>query len=87
MLNSDYTPAYTAINELKADKGLALQDIVREVHLFVVRLGLSAETTMRLLVQLADMEARLLQAASERIQLSALVGAFQLVRDAETVDE
>ncbi|XP_016157826.1 PREDICTED: replication factor C subunit 5 isoform X1 [Ficedula albicollis] len=39
MLNQDFSTAYRKITELKALKGLALQDILTEIHLFVHRGG------------------------------------------------
>ncbi|NXC91845.1 RFC5 factor, partial [Cercotrichas coryphoeus] len=39
MLNQDFSTAYHKITELKALKGLALQDILTEIHLFVHRGG------------------------------------------------
>ncbi|XP_010158465.1 PREDICTED: replication factor C subunit 5, partial [Eurypyga helias] len=37
MLNQDFSTAYRSILELKTLKGLALQDILTEIHLFVHR--------------------------------------------------
>ncbi len=43
---------------------------------------------MTVLRDLAEIASRLLNAASEKVQLGALVGMFQLVREVEsTVDE
>ncbi|NWI40641.1 RFC5 factor, partial [Picathartes gymnocephalus] len=39
MLNQDFSTAYRKITELKTLKGLALQDILSEIHLFVHRGG------------------------------------------------
>ncbi|NXX73066.1 RFC5 factor, partial [Spizella passerina] len=39
MLNQDFSTAYRKIMELKTLKGLALQDILTEIHLFVHRGG------------------------------------------------
>ncbi|XP_027765221.1 replication factor C subunit 5 isoform X1 [Empidonax traillii] len=39
MLNQDFSTAYRKITELKTLKGLALQDILTEIHLFVHRGG------------------------------------------------
>ena len=41
---------------------------------------------MTLLRDLAEVEGRLLSAASERVQMGCLVGLFQLVREAETAE-
>ncbi|KAK2837999.1 hypothetical protein Q5P01_015211 [Channa striata] len=75
-LNKDFTTAYKQILQLKTLKGLALQDILTEVHLLIhraIRIGL--------LIKLADIEHRLASGTNERIQLSSMVAAFQAVRD------
>lgn len=63
-------------------KGLALQDILTEVHLFVIRMQLSAEIRIDVLDKLAEMEYRLSTGTSEKINLGALVGTFQRARAA-----
>ncbi|NXU69137.1 RFC5 factor, partial [Horornis vulcanius] len=109
MLNQDFSTAYRKITELKTLKGLALQDILTEIHLFVHRGGervwlqMSLERPnfplsltecfllstvdfppsirIQLLIKLADIEYRLAAGTSEKIQLSSLIAAFQVVRD------
>ncbi|NWV35625.1 RFC5 factor, partial [Grantiella picta] len=46
MLNQDFSTAYRKIMELKTLKGLALQDILTEIHLFVHRGGHSIQRWM-----------------------------------------
>ena len=81
MLNESFTLAYKNIQELKTLKGLSLQDIVSEIHLFVHRLDLPQKIRIHLIIKLADIEQRLLIGDSEKIQLGALVAAFQVARD------
>lgn len=80
-LNKDFTTAYKQILQLKTLKGLALQDILTEVHLLVHRVDFPAAVRMGLLVKLADVEHRLASGPDEKIQLSSMVAAFQAVRD------
>ncbi|XP_075881932.1 replication factor C subunit 5 [Nelusetta ayraudi] len=80
-LNKDFTTAYKQILQLKTLKGLALQDILTEVHLLVHRVDFPAAVRMALLVKLADVEHRLASGPNEKIQLSSMVAAFQAVRD------
>lgn len=80
-LNKDFTTAYKQILQLKTLKGLALQDILTEVHLLVHRVDFPAAVRMALLVKLADVEHRLASGPDEKIQLSSMVAAFQAVRD------
>ncbi|KAF8767711.1 replication factor C subunit 5-like [Argiope bruennichi] len=82
LLNDDFMPAYKNINELKILKGLALQDILTQVHLFVHRIDdLPDDVKIHLLEKMADIENHLASGTSEKIQLSALISAFQVARD------
>ena len=81
MLNEPFSAAYHNISKLKTLKGLSLQDIVTEVHLYVHRLDLPQKIRIHLLIKLAELENRLLGGANEKIQLGSLVSAFQVTRD------
>lgn len=80
-LNKDFTTAYNQILQLKTLKGLALNDILTEIHLLVHRVDFPASIRMGLLIKLADIEHRLASGTNEKIQLSSMVAAFQAVRD------
>ncbi|NXK94549.1 RFC5 factor, partial [Formicarius rufipectus] len=81
MLNEDFSTAYRKITELKTLKGLALQDILTEIHLFVHRVDFPPSIRIQLLIKMADIEYRLAAGTSEKIQLSSLIAAFQVTRD------
>nr|XP_033810912.1 replication factor C subunit 5 isoform X2 [Geotrypetes seraphini] len=81
MLNKDFTTAYKNILNLKTLKGLALHDILTEVHLFVHRVDFPPSVRIHLLRKMADIEYRLASGTSEKIQLSSLIAAFQVTRD------
>jgi len=81
MLNESFSLAYKNILELKTLKGLSLQDIITETHLFVHRLDLPQSIRIHLIVKLAEIEQRLLGGDSEKIQLGALIASFQIARD------
>lgn len=81
MLNEDFTTAYKNIMEMKTLKGLALGDILTEVHTFVHRIDFPQNVRITLLDKLAEAEYRLASGTSEKIQLSGLISAFQCVRD------
>lgn len=49
--------------------------------MFIHRLELPQEIRIHLLIKLAELEQRLLGGASEKIQLSSLISAFQITRD------
>ncbi|XP_077456948.1 replication factor C subunit 5 [Stigmatopora argus] len=80
-LNKDFTTAYKEILALKTLKGLALQDILTEVHLLIHRVDFPSSVRIGLLIKLADIEHRLASGTNEKIQLSSMVAAFQIVRD------
>ncbi|KAH0508643.1 Replication factor C subunit 5 [Microtus ochrogaster] len=81
MLNQDFTTAYRNIMELKTLKGLALHDILTEVHLFVHRVDYPSSVRIHLLTKMADIEYRLSVGTNKKIQLSSLIAAFQVTRD------
>uniref|UniRef100_A0A8C6NTU9 Activator 1 subunit 5 n=2 Tax=Nothobranchius furzeri TaxID=105023 RepID=A0A8C6NTU9_NOTFU len=80
-LNKDFNTAYNQILQLKTLKGLALHDILTEVHLLVHRVDFPPAIRITLLTKLADIEHRLASGTNEKIQLSSMVAAFQAVRD------
>ncbi|XP_048044798.1 replication factor C subunit 5 isoform X2 [Megalobrama amblycephala] len=80
-LNKDFTTAYNQILQLKTLKGLALHDILTEVHLLIHRVDFPPSIRMGLLIKLADIEYRLASGTNEKIQLSSMIAAFQAVRD------
>uniref|UniRef100_A0A8D3DWA6 Activator 1 subunit 5 n=1 Tax=Scophthalmus maximus TaxID=52904 RepID=A0A8D3DWA6_SCOMX len=80
-LNKDFTAAYNQILQLKTLKGLALHDILTEVHLLIHRVDFPPDIRIGLLIKLADIEHRLASGTDEKIQLSSMVAAFQAVRD------
>ncbi|KAK3587235.1 hypothetical protein CHS0354_030422 [Potamilus streckersoni] len=81
ILNEDFTTAYNNISQLKMAKGLALQDVLTEVHKYVHRIDLPLNVRIHLLEKLADCEYRLSAGTSEKIQLSSMIAAFQIARD------
>uniref|UniRef100_A0A1A8LYM6 Activator 1 subunit 5 n=2 Tax=Nothobranchius TaxID=28779 RepID=A0A1A8LYM6_9TELE len=80
-LNKDFNTAYSQILQLKTLKGLALHDILTEVHLLIHRVDFPPAIRITLLTKLADIEHRLASGTNEKIQLSSMVAAFQAVRD------
>mmetsp|Transcript_9851 Transcript_9851/g.36737 ORF Transcript_9851/g.36737 Transcript_9851/m.36737 type:complete len:354 (+) Transcript_9851:1-1062(+) len=89
LVQSDFGAARTQVNKLKEEKGLALQDIISGVFTYVSKftLPLSEDIHEYLLVQLADLEYQLSFGCSEKIQLSALVGVFQIAHKAHLSKE
>lgn len=82
MLNDNFITAYNHINKLKTAKGLALQDILTEVHLYVHKIEFPVHMKVIILQKMADCEYRLASGTSEKLQLSSLISIFQGARDA-----
>ncbi|XP_026684922.1 replication factor C subunit 5 [Diaphorina citri] len=71
----------TKIQEIKIEKGLALTDILTEISLLVHRLEIPESMLVDLVLKMSDIEYRLAAGTSEKIQLSALIAAFNSARD------
>jgi len=80
-LNESFSIAYANIDKLRTMKGLSLQDIITEVHLYIHRIELPAEVRIHLLIKLSELEQRLMSGTNERIQLGSFLSAFQITRD------
>ena len=81
------------VSKLKTLKGLSLQDILAEVHHYVHKLDLPAQVydqhclddhcsmgqvRIHLLIKMAELEARLMAGATEKIQLGSFLAIFQV---------
>ncbi|XP_062120696.1 replication factor C subunit 5 [Drosophila sulfurigaster albostrigata] len=76
-----FDSAFDTIEETKSKRGLALEDIVTELHLFIMRLELPMSVMNKLIIKLAKVEERLSKGCSEVAQTAALVAAFFISRD------
>jgi replication factor C subunit 3/5 len=77
MLEDDFTTCYKKMVDLKTSKGLALQDIIEDIHVFIFAIDFPPKCRIFLLEQLAAIESRLTAGVDEKLQLSALIGAFK----------
>ncbi|RKP27781.1 P-loop containing nucleoside triphosphate hydrolase protein [Syncephalis pseudoplumigaleata] len=81
LLNDEFSTAYSKINHMRIDKGLALADIITEVHEHLGNTELPTETRIYLLDHLAEVEHRLSGGANESIQLSTMLGHFKIAME------
>lgn len=81
MLSEPFSVAYQYISDLKTSKGLALEDIITQVHNFIHRVEFPANVRMKLLDKLACTEFNMSIGCSEKLQLGTLISGFQSVRD------
>ena len=70
-----------AINALRLQKGLALQDILGAVYEALQDLELAPQSRITILDLLATIEYRLSMGATERIQVSAMVAGIKTAID------
>ncbi|KAL4398811.1 Subunit of heteropentameric Replication factor C (RF-C) [Malassezia pachydermatis] len=77
MMQQEFTTAYQTIQMLKTEKGTALTDLLTGMLDLVMSLELSPASRAYLLDQMAQIEYRLSTNASERIQVSALLGSVK----------
>jgi len=80
LISGTYVECYKDIMEIKTKKGLALQDIITQIHLFVLKIDFPLKIKIGVLEKLADIELHLANGGTEKINVSALVAAFEPVR-------
>ncbi|KAI9349881.1 putative RFC3-DNA replication factor C, 40 kDa subunit [Zopfochytrium polystomum] len=84
LFNEDFEIAYTRIITLKKEKGLALSDIVTELHGILSAMELPHNVRAILMSNLAETEYRLSVGCVEKYQVSSLVAAFRLAVELAT---
>lgn len=80
MLAMDVQTCFNKISTTKTEKGYALQDILTSVYNILTRLKIDNASRIILYKSLADIEHRLAAGANEKLQLSAMISAFILIR-------
>ncbi|PSC68038.1 Replication factor C subunit 5 [Micractinium conductrix] len=92
LLNEPLSEAFCRLSELQAGKGVALVDILQQLHPFVFRIAMPSGVRIELVSKLAAIEHRLAYGTSDRLQLGAMCGAFAeakegIVHDARELGE
>jgi len=80
LLNDTFDNAYKHILKAITDFGYALCDILTEITRLLNGIVLPDAAISYLMDKLSDIEFRLSQGASEKLQLGSFVGAFTVVR-------
>lgn len=80
LLSESLPNAIKHVNDIRLAKGLALQDVLSELLPFLLRLEVDPPAKMRVVDKLAQIECRLAAGSSEKLQLGAVVAAFQDIR-------
>ncbi|KAG2229886.1 hypothetical protein INT48_004012 [Thamnidium elegans] len=81
LMTEEFTTVYTKIEEIKRESGIALPDIITDLHTYIGVIDYPAKSRIILLKNLSLLEYRLGEGANEQIQLGALVGTFKLAQD------
>jgi len=76
LLQKTYNDAYNTLLKLKNDHGLALDDILVEIHKLVLLTDMPDRTKGFLVKRMGNIEFRLAIGCDEKIQIAALVGGF-----------
>ncbi|KIM44698.1 hypothetical protein M413DRAFT_442653 [Hebeloma cylindrosporum] len=77
MLSDEFTTSYQMISKLKTERGLALQDLLTGAYEYIESIELKPHARVYLLDHMATAEHRLASGGSEKMQLTALLGAFK----------
>ncbi|EKM81731.1 hypothetical protein AGABI1DRAFT_35783 [Agaricus bisporus var. burnettii JB137-S8] len=84
MLSDEFTASYQMISKMKTERGLALQDLLTGAFDYIDTIELKPHARIYLLDHLASTEHRLSTGGSEKIQLTALLGAFKTAVELST---
>lgn len=81
ILNDDYQNAYKKVMDLKSDRGIALTDLLYELHIYVHRVDFPIHIRLHLIDKMAEIEYRLASGTNERLQTGSLISAFQQAKN------
>ncbi|XP_055387396.1 replication factor C subunit 5 isoform X1 [Condylostylus longicornis] len=73
------------ITKIKADKALALEDILVEIQLYVMRMEIPINVLNKIIVKISEMEERLSKGCKEIPQITALISTFFKCRNMITI--
>ncbi|KAL4243648.1 activator 1 small subunits family protein [Abortiporus biennis] len=77
MFADEFTTSYKMIMAMKTERGLALQDLLIGTYEYIEEIEFKSNARIYLLDFIATTEHRLSTGANEKIQLTALLGAFK----------
>ncbi|KAI9346703.1 DNA replication factor [Pilaira anomala] len=81
LMSEEFTTVYTKIEEIKKESGIALQDIITDLHTYTGVIDYPPKSRILLLKNLSQLEYRLSEGANENIQLGALVSTFKQAQE------
>lgn len=78
-LSGDFIKARKKLDAMLIEGGLAGEDILRAVHRAIFDLGIEDRDKVRLVDKLAEIDFRMVEGSTERIQLESMLAQFVLV--------
>jgi replication factor C small subunit len=78
-MDSNFMDALTILDSLLLEQGLSAGDIINQIHKAVFDLDVPDSVKVKLIDKIGEIDFRLTEGASERIQLEALIAEFMLV--------
>jgi replication factor C subunit 3/5 len=76
LFNDSLQDSFRKISALQKEKGIALVDILYEIHPFIFKVSMPPKARIDLVSKLADAEYRLAFGTSDKLQLGSICGAF-----------
>lgn len=76
LFNDSLQVSFQKISTLQKEKGIALVDILYEMHPYIFKVSMPPKARIDLVSKLADAEYRLAFGTSDQLQLGAICGAF-----------
>ena len=80
LMNQPMESAAAALDEMRNDRGLALLDVVRELHKQTVLLDLPNMAMANVIDRLSQIEKRVAEGCSEEIQVAAIAAVYHALR-------
>ena len=82
IIMTNYTSTICAeLSLLQRQKGIALVDILQDMHPLIFKMSMPSKARVELISQLAQSEYRLAFGTSDQLQLGAICGAFAAARN------
>ncbi|MCK4717423.1 MAG: replication factor C small subunit [Thermoplasmata archaeon] len=78
-LGGDFKTAREDLDHFLIDVGLSGEDLVRQIHREILRLGLRERSMVALLDKVGETEFRLVEGSNQRIQLESLLAHFTVI--------
>lgn len=78
-LEGKFTEASNRLDKIMIEYGLSGQDIIRQIHSEIFKLGLDTSSMVKLIDKTGEIEFRIIEGSNEKIQLEALLAYFVLV--------